>query len=52
MAQPLQAETDSLSFQGKPGVQQRRFSITQLAERLIARIGDQSVQATSMVAEH
>jgi len=52
MAQPLQAGTDSLSFQGKPGVQQRRFSITQLAERLIARIGDQSVQATSMVAEH
>ena len=52
MAQPLQAEAGRLSFRGKPGVQERRFSITQLAERLIARIGDQSVQATSMVAEH
>jgi protein ImuB len=52
MAQPLQAKTDSLNFHGKPGAQQRRFSITQLAERLIARIGSQSVQATSMVAEH
>ena len=52
MAQALQAESGALSFHGKPGEQQRRFSITQLAERLIARIGDQSVQATSMVAEH
>jgi len=52
MAQSLQAESGALSFHGKPGVQERRFSITQLAERLIARIVDQSVQATSMVAEH
>ncbi len=52
LAQPLQAETESLVFQGKPGSQLRRFSITQLAERLIARIGDQSVQAATMVAEH
>ena len=52
MAQPLQAESGTLSFQGKPGAETRRFSITQLAERLIARIGDQSVQAASMVAEH
>jgi protein ImuB len=52
MAQPLQAESGSLSFHGNPKTRQRRFSITQLAERLIARIGDQSVQATSMVAEH
>ena len=52
MAQPLQAESAVLGFHGKPGVQERRFSITQLAERLIARIGDQSVLATSMVAEH
>jgi protein ImuB len=52
IAQSLQAKTDSLNFHGKPGAQQRRFSITQLAERLIARIGAQSVQATSMVAEH
>jgi len=52
MAQPLQAESGTLSFHDKPGVTARRFSITQLAERLIARIGDQSVQAASMVAEH
>ncbi len=52
LAQPLQAETESLVFQGKPGSQLHRFSITQLAERLIARIGDQSVQAATMVAEH
>ena len=52
IAQPLQAKTDSLNFHGKPAAQQPRFSITQLAERLIARIGAQSVQATSMVAEH
>ncbi len=52
VAQPLQAESGTLSFHGKPGAAVRRFSITQLAERLIARIGDQSVQATSMVAEH
>ncbi|RZV37839.1 MAG: DNA polymerase Y family protein [Chromatiales bacterium] len=52
MAQPLQAEAGRLSFRGKSCAQERRFSITQLAERLIARIGDQSVQAASMVAEH
>ena len=51
-AQPLQAESGELSFAGRPGALQRRFSITQLAERLIARIGDQSVQSASMVAEH
>lgn len=52
MAQPLQVEPGHLSFHANPTTPQRRFSITQLAERLIARIGDQSVQATSMVAEH
>ncbi len=52
MTQPLQAESGDLSFHGKPGASQRRFSITQLAERLIARIGEQSVQSTAMVAEH
>jgi len=52
MAQPLQAEAGRLNFRNKSCAQERRFSITQLAERLIARIGDQSVQATSMVAEH
>lgn len=52
MTQPLQAESGDLPLHGKPGAPQRRFSIAQLAERLIARIGDQSVQATTMVAEH
>jgi protein ImuB len=52
MAQPLQAESAVLGFHGKPDVQEQRFSITQLAERLIARIGDESVLAASMVAEH
>ena len=52
MTQPLQAESGELRLHGRPGVVQRRFSITQLAERLIARIGDQSVQSTTMVAEH
>ena len=52
MTQPLQAESGDLAFHGRPGASQRRFSIAQLAERLIARIGDQSVQAATMVAEH
>ncbi|MBT8080837.1 MAG: DNA polymerase Y family protein [Gammaproteobacteria bacterium] len=52
MAQPLQAGSGELIFHGRPGAMPQRFSITQLAERLVARIGDQSVQSTSMVAEH
>jgi len=52
MTQSLQAESGYLNFHGKPGARQRRFSITQLAERLIARIGEKSVQAAAMVAEH
>jgi len=50
--QPLQAASGDLGFRDKPGVLQRRFSITQLAERLVARIGDQAVQSTTLVAEH
>ena len=50
--QPLKAESGDLPLQGRSGAPQRRFSIAQLAERLIARIGDQSVQATTIVAEH
>ena len=52
LAQPLQAETAELSLSRKVGASQQRFSITQLAERLVARIGDQSVQSASIVAEH
>jgi protein ImuB len=52
LSQPLQAETARLNFHRKDGKQRRRYSIAQLAERLIARIGDQSVNAMAMVAEH
>lgn len=52
MTRPLQAETGELNLHGKPGTPRQRFSITELAERLIARIGEQSVQSTSTVAEH
>jgi len=52
VTQPLQAMSGDLSFQGHSGGSQRGFSITQLAERLVARIGDQAVQSTTIVAEH
>ena len=52
VTQPLQMGSAELAFHGRPGAPRQGFSITQLAERLIARIGEQSVQATTMVAEH
>lgn len=52
VTQPLQATSGDLGFQGRADGSQRRFSITQLAERLVARIGDQAVQSTTIVAEH
>ena len=52
MTQPLQAESRCLQFHDTGRERKRRYSIAQLAERLIARIGDQSVHATDMVAEH
>ena len=52
VTQPLQAMSGDLSFQVRSGGSQRRFSITQLAERLVARIGDQAVQSATVVAEH
>ena len=52
LVQPLQAETGELNLSGRPSALRQRFSITQLAERLIARIGDESVQSASIVAEH
>ena len=55
LSQPLQAETETLGFhrgpQRRPG-SVAKYSIAQLAERLIARIGDRSVNALSIVAEH
>ncbi len=50
LTQPLQAESVRLPFQDAG--QQQRHSITRLAERLVARIGDQAVHSTSMVEEH
>jgi protein ImuB len=52
LPQALQAETERLCFQHKSGQQRQRYSIAQLAERLIARIGNQSVNSLTMVAEH
>jgi len=52
LSQPLQAETARLCFDNKAGNGGRRYSIAQLAERLIARIGEQSVNAVTIVAEH
>ena len=51
ITQPLATETASLAFHGRETVA-RRYSITQLAERLAARIGDQSVSGVATVAEH
>lgn len=50
--QALQAESASLNFHSAADTQLRQYSITQLAERLTARIGEQSVHSMSLVAEH
>lgn len=52
LSQPLQAETEALEFNNKARHKSRRYSIAQLAERLIARVGEHSVNALRMVAEH
>jgi protein ImuB len=52
MTQALQAESARLSFHDAAVGQARRYSIAQLAERLIARIGDQSVHSMTLVEEH
>ena len=50
-AQAFRAESASLRFQGgKPGA--ARYSMTQLAERLAARVGHESVNGVTTVAEH
>ena len=50
--QALRAESGRLRFKGKTAGQKLRFSMTQLAERLIARVGNQSVAGVETVAEH
>jgi len=52
LSQPLQARTARLCFDNKMGKERRRYSIAQLAERLVARIGGESVNTLTMVAEH
>ena len=52
MTQALQAESARLNFDTGSDRPARRYSIVELAERLIARIGEQSVHSLSMVAEH
>jgi len=50
--QSLQAETGRLAFHGTAARRERQHSITQLAERIAARIGTQAVQGITTVAEH
>jgi protein ImuB len=50
--QALRAESGRLRFENKAGGQGLRFSMTQLAERLVARVGNQSVASVTTVAEH
>lgn len=52
MAEALATESAHLALHEAHGARTARFSVTQLAEKLIARIGDQSVHALAMVAEH
>ncbi|NOR37601.1 MAG: hypothetical protein GQ577_12705, partial [Woeseiaceae bacterium] len=51
-AQALHAESGRLVFRGKTASKGIRFSIAQLAERLVARVGNQSVAGVTTVAEH
>jgi protein ImuB len=50
--QALRAESGRLRFKGRAAGQKLRFSMAQLAERLIARVGNQSVAGVETVAEH
>lgn len=52
MAEALATESAHLALHEAHGARTARFSVAQLAEKLIARIGDQSVHALAMVAEH
>ena len=50
--QAMQTGNERLALQGKRRVTGRRYSMAQLAERLAARIGNQSVHSVATVAEH
>jgi protein ImuB len=51
-SQALPAVSGRLALQAKPGGSGRRYSMSQLIERLAARVGYQSVQGVTTVAEH
>lgn len=50
--QALQAETGRLAFHGTAGRSKRQSSVTQLVERISARIGAQAVSGVTTVEEH
>lgn len=50
--QSMQAATERLALQGRRRVSGQHYSMAQLAERLAARIGHQSVHGVTTVAEH
>ena len=52
MTQALATESTCLGFHRADVAEPRSHSIAQLAERLTARIGDQSVHSMALVAEH
>lgn len=52
VTQVLQAESAGLNFDNAKDRPARCYSITELAERLVARVGEQSVHSLSVVAEH
>jgi protein ImuB len=51
-SQALCAESGRLRFDGKTREQKLRYSMAQLAERLAARVGNQSVSGVTTIAEH
>ena len=50
--QAMLAESGRLGFQARDDNPRVRYSIAQLADRLVARIGDRAVQGLGLVAEH
>ena len=54
LPQALRAETARLAFDSRPDrpAASEQYSIAQLAERLVARIGSHAVKALTLVAEH
>ncbi|MDA0705391.1 MAG: DNA polymerase Y family protein [Proteobacteria bacterium] len=50
--QALSAVSGRLALQAKPAGSGRRYSMSQLVERLAARVGYQAVQGVTTVAEH